>query len=70
MHNKILQMIKDQHQSKLDIHEEVYYLVLKDAVISVYYNEDEKQIKVNIEQTPQDKTFVYFNQKVSLEDLF
>jgi hypothetical protein len=69
MHNKIIKLIKEKHGDKLNLKDDVYYLILKDAVISLYYDEDTKTIKIDVEATPEEKTFVYFENRVSLEDI-
>ncbi|GGD05240.1 hypothetical protein [Pontibacillus salipaludis] len=70
MHNRILSLIKEQHQTELNFKEDVYYLILKDGVATVFVEEETKTLKIEIEETPEEKTYVYFNQDTSLMDLF
>lgn len=71
VHNKIFELIKKQHglDVDMDLKNEVYYLFLKDAEVSLWYDEDEKTIKINVEMLPEEKTFVYFEKDISLDDL-
>ena len=64
-----MNLIHESHKENLKLKENVYYLVLEDAVASLYFDEDEKRIKIDIEMTPKEKTFVYFSKGVSVEDL-
>jgi len=64
---KLTKLLEEKH-GKINIKDDVYYLFLKDGLFSVWYDEDEKQIKVNIEFLPEENTFVYFSEK-SIEDL-
>jgi hypothetical protein len=64
---RLTELLKEKH-GKLSIKDDVYYLFLKDGLFSVWYDEDEKQIKVNVEFLPEENTFVYFSEK-SIEDL-
>jgi hypothetical protein len=66
--DKIIEKLKFFHGDKLNIRDDVYYLFLKDAIVSVYYDDDEKRIKVDIEMLPEENTFVYFS-KNSINDL-
>jgi hypothetical protein len=65
---KLTELLKEKHGKELDIKNDVYYLFLKGGLFSVWYNEDERQIKVNVEFLPEENTFVYFSDK-DLEDL-
>ncbi|GEM00866.1 hypothetical protein SAMN05421839_10226 [Halolactibacillus halophilus] len=62
MHYNILALLKEKHGEKLDLKNDVYYLFLEDAVVCVYFDEDEKSIKVEIEILPE-TTFVYYSTK-------
>jgi hypothetical protein len=64
---KLMELLEFKH-GKLNVKNDVYYLFLKDGLFSLWYDEDEKQIKVNVEFLPEDSTFVYFSDK-SIEDL-
>jgi hypothetical protein len=66
--DKLTELLKEKHGKDLDIKNEVYYLFLKGGLFSVWYDEDERQIKVNVEFLPEEKTFIYFSDK-ELEDL-
>jgi hypothetical protein len=64
---KLTKLLEEKH-GKINVKDDVYYLFLKDGLFSVWYDEDEKQIKVNVEFLPEENTFVYFSEK-SIEDL-
>jgi hypothetical protein len=59
--DKLTLLLKEKHGRKLDLKNDVYYLFLKGGVFSLYYDEDEKTVKVNVEFLPEDNTFVYFD---------
>jgi hypothetical protein len=65
---KLMELLKEKHGKELDIKNDVYYLFLKGGLFSIWCDEDEKTIKVNVEFLPEDKTFIYFSDK-DLEDL-
>lgn len=56
----LTKLLKEKH-GDLDLKNDVYYLFLKGGMFSLYYDEDEKSIKVNVEFLPYDNTFVYFS---------
>jgi hypothetical protein len=64
---KLTKLLEEKH-GKINIKDDVYYLFLKDGLFSVWYGEDEKQLKVNVDFLPEENTFVYFSEK-SIEDL-
>jgi hypothetical protein len=61
--DKLMELLKFFHGNNLNLKDDVYYLFMKDAVVSVYYDEDERKIKVDIEMVNGEKTFVYFSEK-------
>jgi hypothetical protein len=67
--NELLEIIREQHGSKLKLKEEVYYLVINDAVICVSLDEEDNTIKIDVDAVPEGKTFVYFDGNKNLEDL-
>ena len=67
MFDQVIQLLKEKHGGELNLQNgEVYYLFLKDGLFSVYLDEEEKKIQVNVEFLPQGKTFVYHSDE-SLE---
>lgn len=58
---KLIKLLKEKHGKDLDLKNDVYYLFVKGALFSIYLDEEEKEIKVNVEFLPEDKTFVYFS---------
>lgn len=66
----LIAIVQKNHIVDLDLKEDVYYIRLKDAMVCLYYNEDERSIKVDVEMIPKENTFVYFETKVNLEDLY
>jgi hypothetical protein len=64
---KLTKLLEEKH-GEINVKDDVYYLFLKDGLFSVWYDEDEKQLKVNVEFLPEENTFVYFSEK-SIEDL-
>jgi hypothetical protein len=61
MVEKLTELLKKKHGKDLDIKNDVYYLFLKGGLFSLWYDEDERQIKVNVEFLPTDSTFIYFS---------
>jgi|GraSoiStandDraft_43_1057313.scaffolds.fasta_scaffold824367_2 hypothetical protein len=59
--DKLIKVLEEKHGKELDIKNDVYYLFLNGGLFSLYYDEDEKSIKVNVEFLPEDNTFVYFS---------
>ena len=57
----LTKILKEKHGKDLDLKNDVYYLFLKGGLFSLYYDEDEKTIKVNLEFLPEENTFVYFS---------
>lgn len=68
MINNLMDLLKAKHDGDLDLENNVYYLFLKDGLFSIYYDEDEKTVKANIEYLPQENTFIYFDSQ-KLDDL-
>jgi hypothetical protein len=68
MVDKLMELLKEKHGNDLDIKNDVYYLFLKGGLFSIWYDEDERQIKVNVEFLPEDNTFVYFTDE-DIEEL-
>lgn len=67
--DKILGILEKKHGDKLDLKNHIYYLFVNDAVISVFYDEDEKRIKIDVELTGDEGRFVYFDESVRLDEL-
>ncbi|MGM0846933.1 MAG: hypothetical protein ACQEUT_18395 [Bacillota bacterium] len=61
MIDKLTELLKEKHGDSLDLKNDVYYLFLKGGLFSLYYDEDEKTIKVDVEFLPEENTFVYFD---------
>lgn len=68
MLDKIIALLKEKHGKDLDLRKDVYYLFMKGGMFSIYYDEDEKTIKVNVEMLPEENTFVYMSDE-NIEDL-
>lgn len=68
MVDKLMELLKEKHGKELDIKSDVYYLFLKGGLFSIWYDEDERQLKVNVEFLPENNTFVYFSEE-DIEDL-
>lgn len=58
--DKLIGILREEHGEDLNLKDEVYYLFFKDGLFELYYDEDEKTIKVNVEFLPEDGTHVYF----------
>lgn len=59
--NTLIKILKEKHGKDLDLENDVYYLFLKGGLFSLYFDEDEKSIKVDVEFLPEENTFVYFS---------
>jgi hypothetical protein len=57
--DRLIENIESKH-GKMNLKEDVYYLFLPDGLFTLYYDEDEKTIKVNVEFLPEEKTYVYY----------
>lgn len=57
----LIKILKEKHGKDLDLKNDVYYLFLKGGLFSLYFDEDEKSIKVDVEFLPEENTFVYFS---------
>jgi hypothetical protein len=68
MLEKVIEILEQKHGKKLNIKEDIYYLFFKDAVFSLYYDENEKTLQCEIEMVTEEKTFVYYSDK-SIENL-
>jgi hypothetical protein len=66
--DKLTELLKEKHGKDLDLKNNVYYLFLKGGLFSLWYDEDEKTIKVNVEFLSDENTFVYFGDE-DLEEL-
>lgn len=66
--DKLMELLEEKHGKKIALSTDVYYLYLKGGLFSIWYDEDEKQIKVNVEFLPEENTFVYFADE-DIEDL-
>lgn len=64
----LTKIIKEKHGKDLDLKNDVYYLFLKNGLFSLYFDEDENSLKVNVEFLPEENTFVYFSDE-DLEEL-
>lgn len=60
---QLIKLLKEKHGKDLDLSKDVYYLFLKGGVFSLYYDEEGKSLKVDVELLPEDSTFVYFSDK-------
>jgi type IV secretory pathway VirB4 component len=63
MVDELIELLKKKHGKDLNLKEDVYYLFLKGGLFSLYYDEDEKTVKVGVEFLPEDNTFVYFDEQ-------
>mgnify|MGYP001453087553 CR=1 FL=1 len=59
--NTLIKILKEKHGKDLDLENDVYYLFLKGGLFSLYFDQDEKSIKVDVEFLPEENTFVYFS---------
>lgn len=59
--NTLIKILKEKHGKDLDLENDVYYLFLKGGLFSLYFDEDEQSIKVDVEFLPEENTFVYFS---------
>lgn len=57
----LMEILKEKHGKDLDLANDVYYLFLKGGLFSLYFDEDEKSVRVNVEFLPEENTFVYFS---------
>ena len=57
----LMKILKEKHGKDLDLTSDVYYLFLKDGLFSLYFDEDENSLKVNVEFLPEENTFIYFS---------
>lgn len=57
----LTKLLKEKHGKDLNLKDDVYYLFLKGGLFSLYFDVDDKSIKVNIEFLPDENTFVYFS---------
>jgi hypothetical protein len=65
---KLTELLRKKHGKELDLRKDVYYLFLADGLFSVYLDEDENKLKVNVEFLPENDTYIYKSTK-RLEDL-
>lgn len=66
--SKLIELLKEKHGKDLDVQNEIYYLFFKDGLFQLWFDDDEKTLKVEVEFLPENKTFVYQSDK-KLEDL-
>ena len=66
--SKLIELLKEIHEKDLDVQNEIYYLFFKDGLFQLWFDDDEKTLKVEVEFLPENKTFVYQSDK-KLEDL-
>ena len=66
--SKLTELLRKKHGKDLDFRNDVYYLFLKDGLFSLYFDEDEKTLKVNVEFLPEENTFIYHSDE-ELENL-
>lgn len=59
--NTLIKILKEKHGKDLDLENDAYYLFLKGGLFSLYFDKDEKSIKVDVEFLPEENTFVYFS---------
>jgi hypothetical protein len=62
--NKLIQIFKDKF-GELDIKNKAYALAVKDAVIYLYYDEDEETVKVDVEAVD----YTEIDKAVTLEEI-
>ncbi|MCD7034320.1 hypothetical protein LRR81_08740 [Metabacillus sp. GX 13764] len=63
MTDKLVRLLQEKHGKDLNLKENVYYLFLKGGLFALYYDEDEKTVKVDIDFLPEANTFVYFDEQ-------
>ena len=69
MINPLLEILKELHGEEISFKDgQVYYVHFKDGLFSVYLDQDEKEIKVNVEFLPEEHTYIYHSDK-HLENL-
>lgn len=60
VHNDVIKILKEQHGGELSLNNgEVYFLFTKDAMVSVYLDEESRTLKVEIDGLPEDNYKVY-----------
>lgn len=61
--SKLIELLKEIHEKDLDVQNEIYYLFFKDGLFQLWFDDDEKTLKVEVEFLPENKTFVYQSDK-------
>jgi len=69
MHKNLIELIREAHGGNLNLSDDVYYLKLKDAIVCLYLDSDEKTLKLNVETFDEDSTYIYYKEDVSVSDL-
>lgn len=64
----LLEELEKKHEGKLDLEEHHYFLFYKDGLFQVYFDADEKTIKVDVTFMG-DAAKVYFTEKKMEEEL-
>lgn len=59
MIDNFLELLRAKHGKDLDLENDVYFLFLKGGLFTLYFDEDDKELKISIEMLPHDKTFIY-----------
>ncbi|GIP63324.1 hypothetical protein J32TS6_18790 [Virgibacillus pantothenticus] len=63
MLDKLIELLKEKHGKKLDLNNDVYYLFLNGGLFTIYLDDEEKELKVQVEFLPVNNTFVYFSEE-------
>lgn len=69
MLEEILELIEAQHGELNFKDGEDYFLFIEGAVINISYDEEVEALIVDVTETNPEKTYVYFNPVVTLEEL-
>lgn len=65
---KALGIIDQKNNEEIDIRKNEYHLFMKDAHVLIYFDEEEKEIKVNVEKYDEDRAKVFFSD-VKLDEI-
>jgi len=60
---KLIELLKEMHGKDLDVQNEIYYLFFKDGLFQLWFDDEEKTLKVDVEFLTEGKTFVYQSDK-------
>lgn len=70
--SKTMEIIKKKLKEmdrEIDLKNDVYYLFVKDGCVSIWYDEDEKTIKISVELLPENNSYILFKNDISVNEL-